>query len=275
MSRSRILVNTSGQGFTVYSDPMVIPRSTLPVGRLAALAAVAVAAAAIVITLTPRQWQSTARLTAVDDDFDADRTVTVLGSGAVLRSLVEDPALLSTMGVTPGPHAATSMSMILNDQVTTINADDEVWVLARDRDGDRAYALVAAILEAGKSAEVEVHRRLLGEREQNLEQEVTARSARVEDVVNARPADGDDVAAAVWQAQLRESASRLADAQEDLVDTRRKATNLEVSWFVADAPEPFQHVVGRRLGPAIAAAVTAPLLLVCLAVLIAGRRPGS
>lgn len=232
----------------------------------------AAVSAAVVAVLTPQMWLSAERLVPVAGAFDAKGTVAVAKSGTVVGALASDPVFLALAGVSPGPEALPAVSAILGRQVTVGAGSDEVWVTVRDRDRERARALVRAVVEATAAAEREDRRSDLACRVEDFEREQSERRARIASLVAAAPPAGDVVAVEVHRARVRESAARLAHVEEDLAECRLRQNEPPLPWEVAEAPGGIEEsLLPRRLGPAMVAAIVAPLLLVAVVMLMTGR----
>ena len=240
-------------------------------GRILVLVAVSAVSAVLVFAFTPNMWLSSVRLEAASDDFDPGYTVAVVRGGDVVRVLASDPAVLDLLDVSPGPEAAPEIASIVHLRVVATVGVDEVWVASRDRDRERARELNRFVVDAAASVESEHRRATLERHTEDLEREARERRFRLEGLASEAPADDDTVAVEVYEARVREAASRLAGVEEDLADCRRRAQAPELPWVVVDEAAGNEHLLPRRVGPAAVAAAAAPFLLVAVIFLFVGR----
>lgn len=237
--------------------------------------AISVATTVLLFITTPTRWLSTCRLQLVDTTVQPTDLVARVRGGAVLELLRTDPSLRARLAQPDGAQLSDiEVAHLMSRQIrVAVEGDRETWITAWDVDGGRARELSAAVVEAVARIEAgNRNRRLLalistleGERER-LQDGLRDLTARPHQQPGTQPFESE-----VAAARIRLKAEKLVVVESELEGARASVENPPALWLIAEPPVAWHYPLPRRLGPAVLASATLPLLVAALMWLVHDR----
>jgi hypothetical protein len=220
-------------------------------------------AAAVVVGITPRTWQATARIVPMEGTPPNSVLPLVAGPEVASRVLTHHPSAVLD-GAIDGVVEPSRFAIEFAARVRATADDDGIWLVVRDTDPARAAALLDAVLGAAERVAVETARHQAADTSRQLADELDAARAGFETLVASAVPPSSIAEHALWSARLRVAADAVAATESALADARRRSRRTDPPWTVEHRSRDVLRPLPRRITPVAAAAFLVPAVLALL-----------